>query len=397
MLNKAILRTEVQEFINAHLKSDLPQLILKGSPFGDVPIQELASQIETKRKAEKKIPFWFTTENIIYPKSLNLEQTSSQITAKYKAEHIKGATLIDLTGGFGIDSFFFAENFAEVTHCELNAELSEIAKHNFPYLSEKENIEFYPGNGIDYLRNSNQVFDWIYIDPSRRDDVGRKVFKLQDCEPDILQHLDLLLKHSRHGIFMKTSPLLDLSLGLKELNHQVQEIQVIAVNNDVKELLWKITSEKNENQLPITCVNFSKDKKQVFQENFYAQNDAKVNYAEPLQYLYEPNSAILKAGFFNSVVKQFSLQKIARHTHLYTSEEKIDFPGRIFHVQKVIPFQKKELKKLAIQKANVTTRNFPWSVEQIRKKFSLKEGGNTYLFFTQTVENKKIIVICEKV
>ena len=157
MLNKAILQQEVQAFINENLKTDLPQLILKGSPFSDVSIQELATQIETKRKAKNKIPKWFSTENIIYPKSLNLEQTSSEITANYKAKQVEGESLIDLTGGFGIDSFFFAEQFKEVTHYEINEELSKIANHNFQQLSPNGNIKFYSGNGIDYLQHSDKV------------------------------------------------------------------------------------------------------------------------------------------------------------------------------------------------------------------------------------------------
>tara|TARA_B100001146_G_scaffold38637_1_gene32357 strand:+ start:325 stop:1518 length:1194 start_codon:yes stop_codon:yes gene_type:complete len=396
MLNKALLQLEVQEFINNNLKTDLPQLILKGSPFPQVSIQEIATQIETKRKAEKKIPLWFSTEKIIYPKSLNLEQTSSQITATYKAEQIEGESLIDLTGGFGIDSFFFAEKFQNVTHCELNKELSEIAQHNFQQLSKKENIKFYSGNGIEFLKNTDQIFDWIYIDPSRRNDVGGRVFRIQDCEPDILQHLELLLKHARNGVFMKTSPLLDLSLGLKELNFQVEEIQIIAINNDVKELLWKITSEKNESKLPVKCINFNKEILQEFQADFYAETTAEVNYSEPLQYLYEPNAAILKGGFFNSVADKFQLQKIAPHSHLYTSEDKIEFSGRIFKIEKQLPFQKKNFKKLGITKANVTTRNFPLSVDQIRKKLSIKDGGNTYLFFTTNSTNEKLILVCKK-
>ncbi|MBQ0737623.1 SAM-dependent methyltransferase [Aquimarina celericrescens] len=396
-MNKGLLQPEVQEFINNNLKTDLPQLILKGSPFPQVSIQEIATQIETKRKAEKKIPKWFSTEKIIYPKSLNLEQTSSQITATYKAEQIEGESLIDLTGGFGIDSFFFAEKFHEVIHCELNEELSELVKHNFQYLSKKSNLEFYTGSGIDFLKNTNQIFDWIYIDPSRRNEVGGRVFRLEDCEPDILQHLELLLKHARNGVFMKTSPLLDLSLGLNELNYQVEEIQIIAVNNDVKELLWKITSKKNEDELPVKCINFNKETQQEFQADFYNETTAEVNYNEPLQYLYEPNAAILKGGFFNSVAEKFQLQKIAPHSHLYTSEEKIEFPGRVFKIEEQLPFQKKSFKKLGISKANVTTRNFPLTVEQIRKKLNIKDGGNTYLFFTTNSTNEKLILVCKKV
>ncbi|SHI47725.1 RNA cap guanine-N2 methyltransferase [Mesonia phycicola] len=396
MWNKALLKKDVQDFISANLKSNLPQLILKGSPFKDVTIQELAIQIETKRKAEKKIPSWFSTDNIIYPKTLNLEQTSSEITAKYKSSQLEGETIIDLTGGFGIDSFFFAQKFKKVTHCELNEELSLIAKHNFQKLSNKNNIEFYAGDGIEFLQNTNQNYDWIFIDPSRRDQAGGRVFRLQDCEPNVIENLDILLSKSHQGIFMKTSPLLDLSLGIKELQYKVQELQVIAVNNDVKELLWKITSKENKENTPVTCINFTKNKIQTFKTTLEKESGRSITYSNPQQYLYEANAAILKAGLFNSVAEEFHINKIAEHSHLYTSEEKIEFPGRVFKILELIPFQKKTFKKLRIQKANVTTRNFPWSVEQIRKKLNIKDGGNTYLFFTINKNNEKLIVVCEK-
>jgi len=397
MLNRYLLQNDVQEFIQKNLKSDLSKLILKGSPFKNVSIQELAIQIETKRKAEKKIPTWFTAEEIIYPKSLNLEQTSSETTARYKAGLVEGESLIDLTGGFGIDSYFFAEKFNKTIHCEINTALSEIAAHNFQQLNNR-NTEFYQGSGIDFLKQNNQIFDWSYIDPSRRDEDGSKVFRLADCEPDILSHLDLLLKHSKNGILMKTSPLLDLSLGLEELNHRVSKIEIVAVNNEVKELLWFIPPEENLGDLPIKTINFTNTgSSQVFEANFHKEQVAEAGFSKPLAYLYEPNSAILKSGFFNSLAEKLNIFKLAAHSHLYTSAEKIEFPGRSFKVKQTLAFQKKNFKKLGITKANITTRNFPMSVEEIRKKLKIKDGGNDYLFFTTNAENEKLVVICEKI
>ena len=214
-MNRSLLHKEVQEFLEENYRKEVSKIVFKGSPFPGVSEQELAVQLTGKKKAEKKLPTWFTTRNIIYPPTLNLEQTSSEKTARYKASLMAGDTIVDVTGGFGIDSYFFSKEFKKVVHCELNEELSEVAAHNFGVL-EAKNIESYVGDGIEFLENSSEKFDWIYIDPSRRDDAGGRVFQLSDCLPNVPEHLDLLLKKG-DNILIKTSPLLDLKAGLREL------------------------------------------------------------------------------------------------------------------------------------------------------------------------------------
>ncbi|MBT8317161.1 MAG: class I SAM-dependent methyltransferase [Lutibacter sp.] len=391
-MNTTILNKEIQEYINANLKSDMTKLILKGTNFDEVTTQEIAEQIVSKNKCKTKLPTWFQKENIYYPNKLNIEQTSSEITANYKANLVSGNSLIDITGGFGVDTYYFSKKIKNITHCEINQELSKIVSHNNKQFNLK-NIETFVGNGLSYLEKSDSKFDWIYSDPSRRNDRKGKVFLLQDCLPNIPENLELLFKKTDH-ILLKISPMLDISSAINELNF-VKEIHVVSVENEVKELLFIL--EKNYIQhIDIKTINFNKNNIQTFDFNY--QEELVATYSEPKKYLFEPNSAILKAGAFNQISAQLKIDKLHQHSHLYTSTNLSEFPGRSFQIKHVISYNKKELTKLIpSKKANITTRNFPETVSQIRKKTNLKEGGNDYLFFTTNLHNKHIVIICEKV
>lgn len=392
-MNKLILNTVNQNFINENLDSDITSLLLKSRPELQVEIKVLLEQIESKKRSKKKLPSWFQTPNIYYPNKLNIEQTSSEITAEYKAHIISGNSIIDLTGGFGVDCFYFAKQFKTVTHCEINEELSKIVTHNFRKLNI-ENIETLATDGISYLKNTNSRFDWIYIDPSRRHDSKGKVFFLNDCLPNVPEHIELLFAHS-NNVLIKTSPLLDLSVGINELKH-VKTIHVVAVNNEVKELLWILKKDAKEGDIQIETINLKDEYKEGFSFKFQEENSTEASYSLPLTYLYEPNSAILKSGGFNSVSEQLQIKKLHQHSHLYTSLEVIEFPGRAFKIDKILPYNKKQFKKSGINKANITTRNFPDSVENIRKKLSIKDGGDIYIFATTNFEDEKILIICSK-
>lgn len=391
-MNKHILNTDIQEYIYSNINSDITSLILKGSPFPLVETKELIEQIEAKARCEKKLPSWFTTENIYFPNKLNIEQTSSEITAAYKSSLISGDSIIDLTGGFGVDCYYFSKVFKEVEHCEINEALSAIVAHNYKQL-KVTTIKTHAADGLEFLKNTNKTFDWIYIDPSRRHDSKGKVFFLNDCLPNVPEHLNLLFKHSKN-ILIKTSPLLDFSIGIDELKH-VKTIHVVALNNDVKELLW-ILEQDFSGEISIETVNLKNDLNEVFNFSFEAEKTLESNYSEPQTYLYEPNSAVLKAGGFHSITNQLKVEKLHKHSHLYTSTDLIDFPGRRFKIDTKVPYNKKELKKLGLTQANITTRNFPETVEQLRKKFKIKDGGKTYVFFTTDLNDNKIILVTSK-
>lgn len=392
-MNKAILHPEVQNFKRKNLKTDLSKLILKGSNFPGVTIQEIANQISGLQKAKQKLPTWYASEGIVFPPNINLEQTSSEITAKYKASLVFGERLIDITGGFGIDTFFFAEKMNRVMYCEINPELSEIAGHNFEVLG-KSNIETFSGDGIEFLSSTEQTFDWIYLDPARRNDYGGKVFLLEQCTPNAPEHLKLFNSKADH-ILIKTSPLLDLTAGIRELG-KVAEIHIVSVNNEVKELLW-VMHKRILSKPVIKTVNILKSEIQKFESPFDG-NAPEAPLSLSKKYLYEPNPAVMKSGLFAEVSRQTGTFKLHANSHLYTSEGLTDFPGRKFEILQEVPYSKKILKKeLGIKRANITTRNFPRSVEEIRKELKLEDGGDHYLFFTTNLKNEKIVLICTKI
>jgi len=392
-LNNAILNFENQSFIDKNIDVDVAQLLLKQSLNTLVDLKLLIEKIEAKRRSKNKLPTWFYTKKIYYPNKLNVEQSSSEITAQYNSNLVSGTTLVDLTGGFGVDCFYFAKQIKQVYHCEIDKQLSQIVAHNYKQFATK-NITCFAGNGLSFLASKNATFDWIYVDPSRRDDLKGKVFLLKDCLPNIPEHLDVLLKCSKN-IMIKTSPLLDFTSGIKELS-PVKAIHCVAVNNEVKELLWILERDYTK-AIEIKTINITKENNQIFNFLLPEETHASSYLSKPLTYLYEPNAAILKAGAFEVLAEKLCLKKLHKHSHLYTASELIEFPGRCFKIEAILDYNKKRFKReFKNIKANVTTRNFPESVAQIRKKLGLKDGGNDYLFFTTDLKNNKIIVCCSK-
>ncbi|KDN54770.1 class I SAM-dependent methyltransferase [Flavobacterium seoulense] len=392
-MTSEILKKEIQEFINANLNTDVAQLAFKKNPFPEIDFAVILNQIAAKSKAKDKLPTWFTANNIIYPGKISVEQTSSEKTALYKTNIVSGVSLIDLTGGFGVDDYFFASKIKSVTHCEINPELSEIVRHNFEQLNCK-NIECYTGDSLETLQSLNQKWDWIYIDPSRRNDVKGKVFMLKDCLPNVPENLDFYFEKS-DAILIKTAPILDISAGLSELKN-VKAIHIVALENEVKELLWELHKDYS-GEVTLKTANITKGTIDTFE---FVMNQESVfpEYSLPKKYLFEPNSAIMKSGGFDAVSVSYNIAKLHKHSHLYTSNEVVAFPGRIFEITASFPYNKTEMKNyMSGKQFNITTRNFPETVENIRKKWKIKDGGNLYSFFTTDENNNKIVLICAKI
>jgi len=390
LLFEKLLSHNVQQYIIENTGRPVTQLALQKNPFPDIEWTAILNQIAAREKAKDKLPTWHNAQNIIYPSKISVEQTSSEAAAKYKASLVSGESLIDLTGGFGIDDYYFSKIVSKVTHCEMNLELSAIAKHNFKVLGA-DNIECLPGDSFDTLELIDRHYDWIYIDPARRSDAKGKVFMLKDCLPSVPNHLDTYFKYT-NTILIKTAPILDISAGLAEL-HSVKEVHIVAVNNEVKELLWILNKSFSGTPM-LTAVNLTRDGEDTFSASYEPADEAP--YSLPLKYLYEPNAAIMKSGAFDAVAHHYGISKLHKHTQLYTSDELISFEGRRFTIDAIIPYQKAEMKSLEGKKMNVTTRNFSLSVEDIRKKWKIKDGGDTYAFFTTNMKNEKVVLACSK-
>ncbi len=392
-MNFTLLHIEIQEFITVNLEKSISTLALQKNPFPEVNWITLLDQIIAKKKAKEKLPTWFETKFILYPSKIAIEQTSSEKTALYKSSLISGESLIDLTGGFGVDDYYFSKKMQSVVHCEINTELSEIVAYNYEKLHIK-NIHCYHGNSQDILLKLNKKFDWIYIDPSRRNEEKGKVFMLKDCLPNVPDLLDFYFEYS-NTILIKTAPILDISAGLSELKN-VKAIHIVAVHNEVKELLWELCKDY-KGEILIQTANIEKSRISKFEFILYEKIN-QPSFSLPKKYLFEPNSAIMKSGGFDDVSSNFKIDKLHQHSHLYTSDKLIDFPGRIFEIENTFPYSKETMKKVfENQNANITTRNFPESVENIRKKWKIKDGGNRYFFFTTDINNSKIVLICTKI
>jgi 16S rRNA G966 N2-methylase RsmD len=392
-LNLDILDPKLQDYINSNIGVNVSKLALQKNPFPSVEWITILNQIAAKSKAKDKLPTWFSTQNIIYPSKISIEQTSSEKTALYKATIVSGENLIDLTGGFGIDDFFFSKKLKNVVHCEINTELSNIVNHNYKQL-KTNNVNCYAGDSFETLSNLNTHWDWIYIDPSRRNDIKGKVFMLKDCLPNVPENLNFYFEKSS-SILIKTAPILDIAAGINELEH-IKSIHIVALDNEVKELLWELNKGYN-GTIAIKTINIAKEKIEKFEFNL-DENDKLPNFGLPQTFLYEPNSAIMKSGGFDQIGLFYDLNKLHKHSHLYTSDKQKNFPGRIFEIKNSISYTKMEMKNhLENKKANITTRNFTDSVESIRKKWKIKEGGDLYCFFTTDINNNKIVLICTKI
>lgn len=384
----------VQQFIRDHENDDPFELSLRHKEVDSIPIREVAKQITARKKAKTKLPEWYWAKGVIWPPLLSMEQCSSELAAKYKASLISGKTLIDLTGGAGIDTFYLSKVFKQVIYVEKNSTLCETANHNFNLL-KAGNIQIYNTSAEDFINTHKPKADVIFIDPARRDKYKNKVFNWADCEPNILTLQNALFKLT-NKVLIKASPMLDITASLHALDH-VSRVIVVAIKNECKEVLYLL--EKDCPFKAIKTVNLSQDKEEVFNFGPATEQNTPIAYSKPLTYLYEPNAAILKAGAFKSVGSTFGLNKLHVHTHLYTSGELVpDFPGRTFKILACTPYNKKAVLKLVPgKKANITVRNFPEDVNQIRKKTGIKPGGNLYLFGATTVDEEKLIVITEKV
>lgn len=389
-----LLDKDVQNFILENENADPFALSLKNKEFKGIPIKVLAAQIAARKAAKTKLPTWYATNSIIYPSKISMEQCSSELTALYKANLVSGRSFIDLTGGAGVDTWAFSKKFDKGIYIEQNENLYSITKHNFNVLG-MDNLTTYNTTAERFIEGFKGIVDFIYIDPARRDKNQNRVFQFSDCEPDIEVLLPKLLSIAQK-IMIKASPMLDIDLSLKSLSN-ISAVHIVSVGNDCKEVLYIADAQSSENVELIT-VNLTPSKDEIFK---FSQSDltkSNARYTLPQNYLYEPNTSIMKAGAFQLIAEEFNIGKLHQHTHLYTSDTLVEnFPGRAFKIENVISYDKKLIIKMIPEgKANIATRNFKDDVAQIRKKTKLKDGGEKYVFACTNIDNKPIVIICTK-
>lgn len=388
---KKLSSPEVIQFIEEHLNTPIPELVLKGSPFDSIEIYLLVNQIIGRNKAKKKLPTWYSNQKIIFPPKINLEQSSSEITARHKSKFIEGEKLIDLTGGFGVDDYYFSKKISELTYSELNSDVFEIAKYNFNVLSVK-NIVCHNQDSIKLLQDSNHKYNWIYLDPSRRNK-NQKVFLLKDSLPNLLEH-QKLLKEKSFNAMIKTSPMYDIEMGFKELSG-IKEVHIIAIKNEVKELLW-IIDWRSTNHKMIKMFNYESSKRFTFNQVIKeANNDNEVEINTCQDYMYEFNSSIMKSGLNDHFALKYNLFKLNENTHLYTSKSLLkSFPGKIYKIESTESINYRKLKKMYKGKfINVISKNFKLSALNLKNKIGFKTGTDTdYLIFAKTIEGNRVIL-----
>lgn len=389
------LTAEQKQFIRARENDDVRNVALRFSGE-DMPF--LLAQIAGRQMAKHKIPSWYANDEIVYPAHISLEQASSEVTAQYKSSIIpQGKTrFVDLTGGLGVDFSFLARNFNEAIYVEQNPELCTLAEHNFRELG-LSNFSVIHASAEDALKEIPEA-DVIYLDPSRRDGAGHKVFRIEDCNPDVTQLQEQLFAKS-DAVLIKYSPMLDISLAVKTLEN-VREVHVISVENECKELLLLLS--KNGSRCIYHTVNLKKNgETETFSFRQKEEQESELTYAsQPEKYLYEPNASVLKSGAFNVIAAAFSVKKLHKNSHLYTSNELVrNFPGRIFEVQHFFAPNKRNIRRFVSEtkKANISVRNFPMPVAEIRRQSGLKDGGDVYVFATTLADNEKVWIVCEKV
>jgi len=431
-----------QDFIRQHQDDDVRQLAFLGSKYPEVDMPFALDQIRGRKMARVKLPRWASLEGIIYPPHISMEQCSSESTALYKAElaarllglpassygiEMKAENeieFVDLTGGFGVDfSYIAARLGVKSMYVERQVHLCEAAKENFGRLGLKNAIvkngdgievlhSFHPKKkdaasdddslGITYdqprsLLKTNLGLKIIFIDPARRDDAGNKVVSLKDCTPDVTVLQEEMLSKADY-VIIKLSPMLDWHRAISELSH-VREVHIISVNNECKELLLVLSARNMDENLRIYCINDAQSF--VCEESDMETSSVKIapSTLEEMQYLYEPNASLMKAGCFGILSDRYDARMLSKNSHLFVSQAPIEaFPGRSFRIIAVSSFNKKELKRhlSGITKANIATRNFPLSVAELRKRLKLKDGGETYIFATTLSDESHVLMITEK-
>lgn len=405
-----LINEKTWEFVRQHADDDVRKLALQGTRDGEVDLPMALQQIAGWQTARRKLPSWAAVEGIVYPPHLNMEQCSSERTARYKAQIVgRGDTFVDLTGGFGIDFYWLSQGFQQRIYVEQNEALCALADHNFRQLGHACMVKC--STAAAFLQTLTHA-DLIFLDPARRNEHGGRTYGIADCTPNVLEMLPLLLQKSDR-VLLKLSPMFDWQAAVTELQ-LVSEVHILSIDNECKELLLLLEPSAEPRSVEgclVVCVNNNQVFKTGKQEQGRVLPQVKSGFTssktgvyfkqnqEPL-FLYEPNASIMKAGCFSVLEQRFPVSQVAPNSHLFLSSDEIgDFPGRRFQIQSISSLNKKELSSVLapLERANMTVRNFPMTVDQLRKKLKLKDGGDIYIFATTTADGQHRLFICRKI
>ncbi|MBO6795087.1 MAG: class I SAM-dependent methyltransferase [Balneolaceae bacterium] len=391
---QSLRNPKVIQFIRENLHVNTADLVLASSKNTELPIKEIAVQIESRQRIKTKLPSWYANFELILPRKVNLEQASSEATAEYKAMLFKGNRFLDLTGGSGVDAAAYAKKFKHIVYVEPNEELCELAKHNFKVLGI--NADVVHSTAEDFISLNNEHFDLVYLDPSRRSDSKSRLVALEDYHPNVIELQEQLFNFTDR-IVVKASPMLDIKKSMRQLNH-IEKVICLSVDNEMKEVLFVLNKNAGSQPPEIICENLGAPKSAQFTMTLQEENNAVSTYSEPSTYLYDPLTAIRKGGGFNIFSQRFKLEKLAPNTHLYTSDVlNEEIPARIFKVINEVTPSSKAIKKTAKNGyINVISKNYPLSANEIKKKYKINDGGERFLIFCTTQRNK-VVLLCEAV
>lgn len=409
-----MVNSETLSYIKEHQTDDPRKLALRSHPSA-VDMPYALEQIAGWQAARQKLPRWADTDGIVFPPHLSMEQCSSEQTAMYKrklAERLLNGSrsnmptsLLDLTGGFGVDFSYIAAVFDSATYVECQNVLCETVRHNLPLLGLPD-AEVMCADGTEYLASVSHV-SMIFIDPARRNGNGGKTFAIADCTPDVAALADVLVDKA-DVVMIKLSPMLDWHKAMEDMKH-VAEMHIVSVRNECKDLLLVLRKDAAVCQPCLYCADcregngaewcFCSDRFDIGNGNMHSLSEP---FAVPVagMYLYEPNASLMKSGCFADISSHFGMPQVAKNSHLFLSEQlREDFHGRRFVIESVCTMNKRELRASlsGIDKANIAVRNFPMTVAELRKRLKIKDGGSHYIFATTSCDNIRMLLVCKKV
>ncbi|MGM9869162.1 MAG: SAM-dependent methyltransferase [Sodaliphilus sp.] len=383
---------ELWRYVAINAQADTAKLMLKSEP--DLPFSKrfAVMQIECRRKAKHKIPSLLANPHFTFPKSISAEQCTHEAVAKFHASLFRASDhVLDMTMGLGVDAHFISQRVKSLRAIELDPDIALAGAHNYDF-------EVICHDSVEWLKHSQEQFDAIFIDPARRADSGARLYGLQDCAPDVPANLPLLKAHTRR-LFIKASPMIDVTQTMRTLAPHLTDVWAVSVKNECKELLLTLDFSCSCTNVALHAIDFATEIRQ-----FSTSAEAlavEVAYASPSvgAYLYEPNAAVMKIGTWGAIARDFGVDQVAQNSHLFVSDSLLpDFPGRTFVVKEILPFSSKIAKTLRRRypQMNVATRNFRLSAEALKKQLKVTDGGSHYLFATTLHDTSQVLLITQK-